>query len=449
MTKAPSVFLVELNKNQLRAISTSDLSYRSVSLDPTTANDSVILSVEDFAKNLKDLLKLFRNRPNKILFLIQEKDIYDRFFVVGNDEEDPLSNLRKQASAFVGGSLEDLYCVYQKVSPFVYQFLGARKSHIESFLQVCKLLTKECIGIFPNSFVFSKFVGVRDPFFFIFKGVDEATLVASEYGGVYFSGTYITSSEINSKMSSLVNDLSTFNREKPIKTLYYFGEDFKLDQSFSAKKVDLPFDVSLKEYEGFERLLIMYSLVKEGYEEQAASFYNLASLGETKERVGSVSLIKYAAPALVAISLLLIVLSVFHAKFNLLGGKVEKKPDVFGVKESTSSSQTLEEVKESTSEIEPVKLEKDKLKIRVENGAGVVGTAGKAKDFLTLQGYNVTEIGNAARFDYAETEVSIKESKKEFADTLKTDLQKSYSFKLSKPLPESTAYDVLIIIGRK
>jgi hypothetical protein len=95
-------------------------------------------------------------------------------------------------------------------------------------------------------------------------------------------------------------------------------------------------------------------------------------------------------------------------------------------------------------------FKRDELKIQVLNGSGVSGAAGKAKTFLEGLGYTSVDTGNASVSDLAQTEVAIKDTKKEnLADIIK-DLAKSYeAVEAAKPLVATSKYDIVITIGRK
>lgn len=95
-------------------------------------------------------------------------------------------------------------------------------------------------------------------------------------------------------------------------------------------------------------------------------------------------------------------------------------------------------------------IKREDLKVQILNGSGVSGAANKAKTFLEGLGYKGVEVGNASSSDFAETEVSIKDSKKEFLSTLTTDLSKNYTVsKETKTLAASSKYDIVITLGKK
>lgn len=94
-------------------------------------------------------------------------------------------------------------------------------------------------------------------------------------------------------------------------------------------------------------------------------------------------------------------------------------------------------------------LEKKDLNFEVLNGAGVAGTAAEAKSFLEGKGYVVAETGNADNFDYTETTISIKDSKKEYLLLLTDDLSENYTVASdSSTLDEDSEFDAVVTIGK-
>lgn len=95
-------------------------------------------------------------------------------------------------------------------------------------------------------------------------------------------------------------------------------------------------------------------------------------------------------------------------------------------------------------------LKKDDLKVQILNGSGVSGAAGKVKTLLEGLGYKLIDTGNASMSDLAQTEVSLKDSKKDYFNEIIKDLSKSYTATESaKTLSGSSKYDVVITLGKK
>lgn len=96
------------------------------------------------------------------------------------------------------------------------------------------------------------------------------------------------------------------------------------------------------------------------------------------------------------------------------------------------------------------KLDRADLKVAVQNGGGVAGAATKASNALKDLGYDVVSSGNADSFDYEETEIQIKSTKRAYLDLLKKDLSdEDYTVGATSTNYTGTDADVVIIIGQE
>lgn len=97
-----------------------------------------------------------------------------------------------------------------------------------------------------------------------------------------------------------------------------------------------------------------------------------------------------------------------------------------------------------------VQLNRKDLQIQVLNGSGVVGAAKKAQDYLEGLGYKVAAVGNASSSDYTTTQISLKDSKKDYLSILKKDLLGKYDVaNTADSLEDNSKYDAVIILGTK
>ena len=95
-------------------------------------------------------------------------------------------------------------------------------------------------------------------------------------------------------------------------------------------------------------------------------------------------------------------------------------------------------------------LARSELKVEVLNGSGVPGLAAKAAAYLEQVGYKEVKTANAQKYDYAETVVQIKESKKQYLEMVKQDVGKKYTIAAkTETLDEKSDFDVVIIVGKK
>lgn len=94
------------------------------------------------------------------------------------------------------------------------------------------------------------------------------------------------------------------------------------------------------------------------------------------------------------------------------------------------------------------KLDLTKFPINVENGSGIPGTAGTAKDLLTKAGFKVSATGNAETYDYTDTVIETQASvPAEFVAKLTATLSTTYKVGTPKSLPASSSDEVVVIIG--
>lgn len=88
-------------------------------------------------------------------------------------------------------------------------------------------------------------------------------------------------------------------------------------------------------------------------------------------------------------------------------------------------------------------------KIRVLNGSGISGEASKVRGLLEEEKFVVEDIDNADSSDYEKTIIRAKKDvSKEYIDTLKKLLGKTYVLDTEEELKESADVEVIIIIGK-
>lgn len=93
-------------------------------------------------------------------------------------------------------------------------------------------------------------------------------------------------------------------------------------------------------------------------------------------------------------------------------------------------------------------VKKEDLKIKVLNGVGIKGKASEVKDLLKDKGYGEILIGNADSFDYQKTEIKIKKDKEAVFNYFKKDLVDYVNLEKKSSLPDHSASDVILIIGK-
>lgn len=98
----------------------------------------------------------------------------------------------------------------------------------------------------------------------------------------------------------------------------------------------------------------------------------------------------------------------------------------------------------------PAPVSRKDLKVQVQNGGGVVGAGSKMKNFLEDKGYTVSDVRNADDYTHESTTIQVKSSKSGALPLLKTDLGTDYTVSTAEAtLPESSAYDAVVVVGKK
>lgn len=97
----------------------------------------------------------------------------------------------------------------------------------------------------------------------------------------------------------------------------------------------------------------------------------------------------------------------------------------------------------------PATIDKASFEIKVLNGGGTPGAAGKMKTFLEEKGYMVAGTGNTQEYTYTTTEIHGKETMKDAVANLEADLKDTYTLgTVATDLPASASADVEVIVGK-
>jgi hypothetical protein len=89
-----------------------------------------------------------------------------------------------------------------------------------------------------------------------------------------------------------------------------------------------------------------------------------------------------------------------------------------------------------------------KIKIKILNGSGIKGEAGKVQNLLEKAGFVIASTGNAKTYDYTETIIQAKSSVSEaFLTKLKSTLVKTYAVGKNETLKDSETFSLIILVG--
>lgn len=97
----------------------------------------------------------------------------------------------------------------------------------------------------------------------------------------------------------------------------------------------------------------------------------------------------------------------------------------------------------------PVAIDKTSFEIKVLNGGGTPGAAGKMKTFLEEKGYTVASTGNTDEYTYTTTEIHGKTTMKDAIANLEADLKDTYTLgTVAADITASASADVEVIVGK-
>lgn len=97
-----------------------------------------------------------------------------------------------------------------------------------------------------------------------------------------------------------------------------------------------------------------------------------------------------------------------------------------------------------------VTVKREDLSIKVLNGGGVPGAAGKMKSFLEEKGYTVSGVGNTEDYTYEQTEILVKSDKEAYRKLLQEDLNDDYVIGTgAATLSDDASEDAQVIVGKE
>ena len=130
------------------------------------------------------------------------------------------------------------------------------------------------------------------------------------------------------------------------------------------------------------------------------------------------------------------------AFFVIFGSKI-KSDNQTQINPSASVSPTPTQI------ITPTPIDVSSLKIKILNGTGTAGQAGEVVKLLETKKFTVASTGNAANYDFTQTQIEIKKTVSQKVITLITvALGSNFSPKISdKSLSDTSEFDVIITTG--
>ena len=444
MIKGMDGYFINLNGSTLKIAlynGTQPTKLVTEDLLPAASSHSRIVDAHEFAKEFSRILAqdLGNTLPKLPMYFLLEPELTELFLLTTNkgDENTYEQFLHQIKDCLVDENPDNLYFGYFKLAPFIYQFVGIKKDLLQTFLDAGNEIGLEIGGILPFGLILPK-TNTDISSLFVLPHGDSNTVVFSELTGTSFAEKLDKKIGLN-ELIELYWKLSVYNTKAGELNIYSF---FPNEHIFSSHKV-LPLGNGDLE-KGYEEI----GLTKRTLEENPTmldSQTNLLNLLPVPQAIGGKS---FPAVAVASIASVLLVggliLQLTVGFTNILGNKAPTQ-----VRENQT---VLSEQKVAPAEIKPdekpqKEFKRTDLKIRVENGNGVAGSAGKLKTYLEGFGYTVVSVGNSDRTDYAKTMIKLPRDLVDYKDLLTNDLKTNYSVEIVNVDAKFTDFDLLIIAG--
>jgi len=423
---------------------------------PTACSHSKIIDPDEFSKEFKRILAVHysENLPKLPLVLILEPEITELFLLTSNkqainpeQEAQLMENQIKER--LVDENPNDLYISEYKIAPFIYQFVGIKKPTLDAMLEAGRLVGLEIGGIFPLGLLLAK-TNADVSSMFVFPRKDETTAVFSELTGITFAEKFSGKLSLE-ELKELFWKLSVYNTKSTEVKIYSFP---KYEQSFSSNDCVNLLEGGLEN--DYEELALTQVLLEKNpaFLSGQGNLCNILPVPVVEEKSKAPIIAGAGVLSFLLIGSLVLQLTVgFDTLFGSKSGgqnqEVLAEQQQSQTPAPTPSEQPSPNQGQQNQEaVKPKEVKRSDLTIRVENGNGIPGSAGKLKAYLEGFGYKVLEPGNADKIDYAKTTVKLPKELADYKDLLTNDLKTNYSVEVAELESRPTGYDVLVIVGQ-
>jgi len=444
---------ISLSENTLKVSTIENKEFKGVSaaVSKDVVDDYKILNNEEFSIALKELISAITGKNPRNLSLnivVEPNDVVFKFVSVnkkdGEIEDQIVNEIRAKVKDF---PLEEMYFSYQKIAPFVYEFVGVRKEVMESYLDIANLTGIGLRSVIPWMILLPRFTDTNEPSIYITRTAGKQVVVLAEFNGIFYSGVY-EKEKSTRELQKTVQELSIYKRRDPISKIYVYNYDnFSLNPEYEILNLEIP-NSDLEEAKGYEMHLLLGHMTEKD-KDILTTKVNLLNLLPVPvvQKENNMALVYVGGASLVLLATLLIGGGLFLNKNR------GKEPEV--IESRAQSTEVLSDdvaakeggIQEGIQQEQPIELKKEDLSLRIENGAGIPGIAGRARNFFEEFGYVVESIGNADVIGNNQTLIKIKPGKAAYQDLIKEDMKDDFDVVVEEDLAEDAAYDALLIIG--
>lgn len=443
---------ISVDENKLRVSAVDPKNgFKSVAEDLTknVIKDYKIIDLATFSSILAETISKVTNHPkNRLLlnFILEPQDAILRYFTLSKssngDEEQVVSEIKKKIP---DTNLEDLYFSYQKIAPFLYQFIGVRKDTMENLIEISNTVGIGLKSAIPWVLLLPKYTESTKPAIFVVKRGGQQVIALSELNGIFYTGVY--EKEVSSvELHEFIKQVSFYNKTEPVRLLYTLNYDSFSLSGFEVTKVTLPVaELDLESTAGFEiNILTNFMLDKDLMLVSGQS--NAVNLLPVPAVIKKNSALVYVGSVMVGLVLVgsLVFFGILRRPVASQGNLAQSgNPDQNVLSETKSSTESNGSVVGQGM----VALKKSDLKIRIENGTGISGLAAKTRDLFKTLGYEVVNI-DTAQAERKETLLRFSKAKVTFKDLVVADTKDKFQDAVVEDtLGAGLEYDLLIVIG--
>lgn len=373
--------------------------------------------------------------------IIEPRNI-EAFLLVSSKETSANNVLEAQVEKRLGKEkLDSMYYSFQRIAPFVYQFLGIKKGYLENITSLANVLNLPLWNIIPWPLLLAKTNSDVSSIYLYKKGVAYTSVFSNLSGTTNISQHKELPSD--SELKKLFKAENLYDNKDSDPIIYILpnelGKELISDHSKHAVV-----HVSLNQ-PGFEEI----ELVNWGLSElpsSAMANINLLSLVPTPEIVAKRPVVKYV---MATAGLFLCTGLLLHVVTSNRVSQNTKLDQSNVLSEETKKIDESPQTTQSQTEVEEKVIKRSDLSIQVLNGNGVAGSAAKVQVYLEGFGYKINDLDNAEKSDFEKTLIRVKKESDTYKDLLVNDMKTNYDVEFAADLPDDAKYDAIITVGLK
>ena len=454
---------ISLNEN-------GKLTEKSIPLDATVLNDSEIKNVTEFTKILFNALYDIKGGGYKNIPIIFLTDpVKNHFRFIKSQKELNFDNQTSQIFTELNLDPENYYFGVHKISPFVSQFVASKKSDIEVLINVANELECELLGIFSYLPLIAKHTAHNGNLIIISSYLGNIIVALSEMNGIYFNNKYGSFKDAPS-VKEMVDNLRVFKSSTQTNKIV----SFNFENPEASAKLGIS-EIVINNDLGFKNPIhnLAEQVINEDY---INSTYNLVNCyfqkSKEKKKPSMVVVGAFMMFAMLGVGGWAYNTYVDNNFYNLVVQNVlgdntsdhdqilteptpilNKLPEV-----SQNSSFPVGEIKEtqpgssiitefSTPPSTLGEFKRETYKVSIVNSTGVTGLAKRNSQVLEILGYKSIQLGTS-NDPITGSLVKIKPSLAKYKDQILKDLVTFKDLKLEETLPETSAVDLVLILGK-